>query len=124
MPSDPLTGSLMFLRRNRGRAPNAAALRSGPEVGEASSAPDRQLRAIASLSSTLARARDEQSVARTLLEGCFSLLKIDFAGLAVVDEGGERGSGLLALARDGDSEWWPDVSLDFEQERSGLASAA
>jgi len=113
----------MFLRRNKSRAPSAAAPRSGPEAGEAPAAPDRQLTAIASLSSTLARARDEQTVARTLLEECFSLLEIDFAGLAVVDEGGERGSGLLALARNSDTEWWRDVSLDFEQEQSGIASA-
>jgi len=113
----------MFLRRNKSQAPSAAAFPSAPEAGEPASVPDRELTAIASLSSTLARAHDEQTVARTLLEECFSLLEIDFAGLAVVDEGGKGGSGLLALARNGDTEWWGDVSLDFEQEPSGIAWA-
>jgi len=112
----------MLCRRKR-RASTAAAAAPGPEAGEAGSAPDSQLTAIASLSSALARARDEQTVARTLLEECFSLLEIDFAGLVVVDEERKGASGVLALARSGDTEWWRGVSLDFEQEPSGIASA-
>jgi PAS domain S-box-containing protein len=84
---------------------------------------DAQLNAIASLSRALARARDEHTVARTLLEECFSLLEPDFAGLALVDDDRKRASGLLALAREGDSDWWPDISLDFEEEPSMIASA-
>jgi PAS domain S-box-containing protein len=113
----------MFLRRAKRRASTPAVPSADPEVIGAVFAPDRQMSAIASLSSTLARARDEQTVARTLLEECFSLLGIDFAGVAVVDQDGKSASGLLALARDGDTEWWQEVLLDFEAEPSGIASA-
>ena len=123
MPSDPLTGSLMFLRRAKTRASTPAVPAADPDVTGAVFAPDRHLTAIASLSSTLARARDEQTVAQTLIDECFSLLGIDFAGVAVVDEDGKGASGLLAVAREGDTEWWKQVSLDFEAEPSGIASA-
>ena len=112
----------MLCRRKR-RATTAAAPAPGPEDGEAASAPDSQLTAIASVSSALARARDEQAVARTLLEECFSLLRIDFAGLVLVDEERKGASGVLAVSASGDAGWWRDVSLDFEQEPSGIASA-
>ena len=112
----------MFPRR-KSRASTAAAPPPGPEAGESTTAPDRHLTAIASLSSTLARAQDEQAVARTLLEECFSLLEIDFAGVVLVDEDAKGASGLLAVARNGDTEWWREVSLDFEREPSGIASA-
>jgi PAS domain S-box-containing protein len=85
---------------------------------------DRQLTAIASLSSALARARDEHAVALTLLEECVSLLAVDFAAVALVSDDGKRASGLLALAGGGNTDWWQEVALDFEQEPSGIASAA
>ena len=43
--------------------------------------------------------------------------------MALVSEDGKRGSGLLAVARNGGEDWWRDVSVDFEQEPSGIASA-
>jgi len=113
-----------MLFRRRGRASNAAPPPAAPETAEPAPARDRQLTAIASLSRALARARDEQTVARTLLEECFSLLGPDFAAVALVSDDGKRGSGLLALARTGDTEWWRDISIDFEQEPSAIASAA
>jgi two-component system phosphate regulon sensor histidine kinase PhoR len=91
---------------------------------ETSADADQQLRAIASLSSALARAHDEHSVGRTLLEACFSLLAVDFAAVALVSDDGKHASGLLALAGNGDTDWWREVALDFEQEPSGIASAA
>ena len=112
----------MLFRRGR-RSEHAAPLPTGPRATEAPPAEDRQLTAIASLSSALARTRDEETVARTLIEACFSLLEVDFAAVALVEEG-KRASGLLAAARSGDAEWWKDVSLDFEKEPSGIASAA
>jgi two-component system, OmpR family, phosphate regulon sensor histidine kinase PhoR len=112
----------MLFRRNR-RASNAAPLPGGPDQSEAAPAPDRQLTAVASLSSALARARDEETVARILIEECFSFLGLDFAAVALVSEDGKRGSGLLAVARKGDTEWWREVTVDFEKEPSGIASA-
>ncbi|MEP6909530.1 MAG: GAF domain-containing protein [Actinomycetota bacterium] len=85
---------------------------------------DKKLSAIASLSSALARTRDELSVARTLLTECVSLLGVDFAAIALISDDGKHGSGLLALDRNRNADWWQTIALDFEQEPSGIASAA
>jgi PAS domain S-box-containing protein len=113
-----------MLFRRRPRAPGDA-VRSAepPETTEAVPARDRQLTAIASLSRALARAREEEAVAQILLEECFSLLDVAFGGVALISEDGRHASGLLALVRNGDADWWRDVSLDFDQEPSGIASA-
>ncbi len=112
------------MRFRRGRRVTASAPSpSGPERDEAALAPERELASVASLSSALARAPDAETVGRTLIEECFSLLGVDFAAVALVSEDGKRAKGLLALARSGDEEWWPEVSLDFEDEPSGIASA-
>ena len=68
----------MFSRRGR-RTADAATSR--PAAG----APrrDRQLTAIASLSSALARARDEREVAKTLIDECFAVFSPDFAAVAL-----------------------------------------
>ncbi len=95
-----------------------------PNGTEPASGADRRLTAIASLSSALARARDEHAVGLTLVEECLSMPGIDFAALALVSDDGKRASGLLARALRGDTEWWQEVTLDFEQEPSGIASAA
>jgi PAS domain S-box-containing protein len=113
----------MRLRRSR-RATSDPPRPASPDAFEPSPDADRQLTAIASLSSALARARDEQAVARTLLETCSSLLAVDFAAVALVSDDGKHASGLLALAANGDTDWWQEVDLDFEQEPSGIASAA
>src|SRR5438093_13616050 len=112
----------MRIRRGR-RAGTPAPSQNGPEAAEAPPAPERELASVASLSSALARARDVDTVGRTLIEECLSHLGVDFAALAVVSEDGMSATGLLALARDGDEEWWPEVSIDFETEPSGIASA-
>jgi PAS domain S-box-containing protein len=113
----------MRLRRSR-RATSDPPRPASPDAFEPSPDADRQLTAIASLSSALARARNEHAVARTLLETCSSLLAVDFAAVALVSDDGKHASGLLALAANGDTDWWQEVDLDFEQEPSGIASAA
>jgi GAF domain-containing protein len=122
-PSDTPSGSLMLFRRGR-RTTTADPQRTGPDSSEPAPARDRELTAIASLSSALARARDAETVARILIEACFTLLGLDFAAIALVSDDGKRGKGLAALARRGDTDWWKEVSLDFEEEPSGIASAA
>ena len=112
----------MLFRRRR-RAPGSAARSTVPETSETIPTRDRHLTAIASLSRALARAREEQTVAQILLEECFSLLDVEFGGVALVSDDGKHAKGLLALARNGDADWWRDVSLDFDEEPSGIASA-
>ena len=122
-PSDPPSGPLMLFRRRR-RAMTAAPAPVPPDAAKPASGAERQLAAIASLSSALARARDEQAVGLTLLEECVSLLGLDFAAVALISDDGKHASGLVALASNGDTDWWQEVALDFEQEPSGIASAA
>jgi NtrC-family two-component system sensor histidine kinase KinB len=111
----------MLFRRTR-RADRAG---SDPvPEGDSRPAPgDPQLTAIASLSSSLVRAKDKQAVARTLIDTCFSLLGADFAAVALVSEDARSATGLLAMTSDGEVDWWTDVALDFESEPSGIASA-
>src|SRR6266513_558446 len=113
----------MHFRRNR-RAADAAPPQRAPALTDSAPDTEGQLAAIASLSSALVHARDEEAVARTLIDECFSRLNLDFAAVALVSEDGKHGSGLLAVARNGDADWWRDVSVDFEEEPSGIASAA
>jgi len=68
----------MLFRRGR-RDDDAAPARDGTETAEPGPEPDRELAAVASLSSALARARDAETVARTLIEEAFALLEVDFA---------------------------------------------
>jgi PAS domain S-box-containing protein len=110
----------MIFRRRRADepAPLPASEPDEPVAGR-----DHQLTAIASLSSALARARDQEAVARTLLEACLSLLDVDFGAVALISEDGAHARGLWAFAPGMDTAWWQDVSLDLDQEPSGIASA-
>src|SRR5437870_1437140 len=112
------------MRFRRGRRVTASAPSpSGPDRDEAALAPERELASVASLSSALARAPDAETVGRTLIEECFSLLGVDFAAVALVSEDGKRAKGLLALARSGDEDWWPELALDRTRSANALADA-
>jgi PAS domain S-box-containing protein len=111
---------MLFRRRRRSDEP-APAPAGDPD--EPIPGRDRQLTEIASFSSMLARAPDQDAVARTLLEACLSLLDADFAAVALISEDGEHAYGLQALAPGVDTSWWTDVTLDLEREPSGIASA-
>src|SRR3954470_13141141 len=108
----------------RGRRADRAAPTSTSEA-EPAPAPeaDPQLEAIASFSRALVRARDNDAAGRTLVETCSSLLGVDFAAVALVDEAGRHAEGLVAVAADGDVDWWREVRVDPEQEPSGIGSA-
>ena len=60
----------------------------------------------------------------TLVEECIALLDVDFAAVALISDDGKRGSGLVALAGSGDTDWWQDIDIDFEHEASVIGSAA
>jgi PAS domain S-box-containing protein len=112
----------MLFRRSR-RGDGSASVPDSEGEAEPAPASDPQLTAIASLSSALVRAKDKDAVARILIETCFSLLSVDFAAVALVSEDAKSAQGLLAIGADGDVDWWPEVSLDFDSEPSGIASA-
>jgi PAS domain S-box-containing protein len=113
----------MLFRRSR-QAAEPAPVPVPEKADEPAPGRDRQLTAIASLSSTLARAHDQEAVAQGLLDACFSLLEVDFGAVALISEDGTRGTGLQAMAPGKDTGWWRDVSIDFESEPSAIASAA
>jgi len=111
---------MLFRRRGRADEPAPA---PADEPDEPVSGLDPQLTEIASFSSELARARDQDAVAKTLLEACLSILEVDFAAVALVSEDGEHARGLQALAPGADTSWWTEVTLDLERDPSGIASA-
>ena len=110
----------MLFRRRRSDEPAPAPADVGDERTPGR---DRQLTEIASLSRLLGRARDQDAVARTLLEACLSLLDVDVAAVALVSEDRRHAHGLQALAPQVDMSWWTEVTLDLEREPSGIASA-
>ncbi|HEY7148715.1 MAG TPA: GAF domain-containing protein [Gaiellaceae bacterium] len=112
----------MLFRRSR-KAEQAAPTPAATAEPEPAPEGDPQLAAIASLSRALVRVKDKKAAARTLIDTCFSLLSVDFAAVALVDEDGRHAEGLLAVTSNGDVDWWPDVRLDFDNEPSGIASA-
>jgi two-component system phosphate regulon sensor histidine kinase PhoR len=112
----------MLFRRSR-RADRAAPTSTAEAEPEPALEGDPQLAAIAALSRALVRAKDKDAAARTLIETCFSLLDVDFAAVALVDEGGHVAEGLLAVTSDGDVPWWPEVTVDLDDEPSGIGSA-
>ena len=111
---------MLFRRRRRADESTPAPASEPDEPG-----PGRggQLTEIASLSSELARARDQETVARTLLEASLSLLDVDFGAVALIGEDGSHARGLDALAPGRDTAWWRDLSLDLAGEPSGIAKA-
>jgi PAS domain S-box-containing protein len=111
---------MLFRRRSRTNEPAPA---PAGEPDDPVSGLDRQLPEIASLSSALARARDRDAVARTLLEACLSLLGADFAAVALISDDGQHARGLHALAPGADTSWWNEVTIDLGREPSGIASA-
>ena len=112
----------MLFRRTR-RADRAAPDSTAePEPAPAPEG-DPQLAAIASLSRALVGAKSPEAAARTLIDTCFSLLGVEFAAVALIDEDGRHAQGLLAVASNGDVDWWRDVRIHFDDEPSGVASA-
>jgi PAS domain S-box-containing protein len=111
---------MLFRRRRRSdeAAPAQASAPDDPTPGR-----DRQLTEIASLSNMLVGARDQDAVARTLLEACVSLLEVDLAAIALISEDGAHARGLDALAPGLDMSWWKEVTIDLEHEPSGIANA-
>jgi PAS domain S-box-containing protein len=94
-----------------------------PPPAAASAAPARP-DSVASLSAGLSHAEDPESIARVLLHEVVSLLKIDFAAVALVSEDKKEATGLFARGRSADADWWSTIRIDLENEASAIASAA
>ncbi len=100
----------IFVLRGRRRARELAA-------GE------RQLAAVAELSSALALTSDRESIARTVLDTLNDLVGFDFSGLMLIDADGSEARGLIGRAAGTDVDWFPSKRLDLEHEVSGIRQA-
>jgi PAS domain S-box-containing protein len=113
---------LLLVARWRERALVATAQRAR-EAEARTTIRDRELEAVSALSTALARTQDAEAAAGLLLRHVLELVGVEFAALALVDEDLTEAVGLLALAPEGEVEWWRDVRLDLANEPSGIASA-
>jgi two-component system, OmpR family, phosphate regulon sensor histidine kinase PhoR len=102
-----------FWRRRAGRR----------KAGERAFSRERELRSIESISAALSRTSDAESIARVLLDEIASLFSVEFVGLALVDEGRNEASGLLARRDGEDFDFWSGLRFDLRREPSGIASA-
>ncbi len=84
---------------------------------------ERELRSIEAISAALAHADDAESVARVVLDEIAALFAVEFAGLALVDEGLDEAHGLLARREGEDFDYWRGLRFDLRREPSGIASA-
>jgi PAS domain S-box-containing protein len=115
---------ILFALRLGDRALVAAGMRQAREATERADLRERELQSIEAISEAIARAGDAESVARVLLDEIASLVGVDFAGLALVDERMTEARGLLARREGKDFEYWTEVRFDLRGEPSGVASAA
>ena len=94
------------------------------EAVELVSQRDRELDAVARLTSSLARLQDPVAAGRALLDEIVGLLGIEFAALAMIGEDGRKAHGLVARTDGGkDVDWWSQMSIDLVDEPSGIATA-
>ena len=115
--------ALLLLMRRRERALVLAGWVRAQEAEERVSLRDRELDAVAAVSDALARTHDPAVAGRRLLDAVASLLKVDFAALALVAESGLEATGLVARSDGRDVDWWEALQLDLLDEPSGIAAA-
>ena len=88
------------------------------------SARERELDAVRALGASLARAPDPEAVARQLLDTVARAVGVEWTALALVDDARREAVGLLARENGVDVDWYAGVTVDLEDEPSGVASAA
>jgi PAS domain S-box-containing protein len=113
---------LLLLARWRNRALVATTQRAR-EAEARTTIRDRELEAVSAFSTALARTQDPEAAGRLLLRHVLELVGVEFAAIALVDEDSTEAVGFLALAPEGELEWWREVRLDLQNEPSGIASA-
>jgi PAS domain S-box-containing protein len=118
-----LVPALLLLARWRDRAFVVGGIGRTKEAEERISVRDRELEAVAEISSSLARARTLAEVARPLVRQVTSLLGVGFSGVAVVNEEVDEAFGVYAELNGAPADWWSDVRVDLQNEPSGIASA-
>ena len=117
---------LVYRRRARSVAPEPAAepepqqeLRPEPAAANGS----EHLDSVTKLSTSLSHANDRESIARVLLHEVVSLLRVEFAALALISDDKKEATGLYARGEGADVDWWSSVRIDLENEPSAVGSA-
>src|SRR5579862_3072232 len=118
-----LVPALLLLTRWSERGLLVGGVRRVREAEELVSLRDRELGAVAELSTALARARDPQEAALPLVHAVRGLLDVDFTAVALVDEERTEARGVVGELRGEDVGWWRELHLDLVHEPSGIASA-
>ena len=83
----------------------------------------REFESVSRVADELARSRDVEGVARTLLDELAALFDVGFVALTFVSDDAREASGYLARSLGEDVDWWRELRLDLEREPSGIASA-
>jgi PAS domain S-box-containing protein len=118
-----LVPSLLLLARWRERAFVVGGIGRTQEAEERISTRDRELEAVAAVSSALGRAHDLVEVSRPLVRHVTALLGVEFAGVAIVAENRDEATGVYGELDGSTADWWTSVRVDLRSEPSGIASA-
>jgi PAS domain S-box-containing protein len=87
------------------------------------SALDRELEVVAEISAALARAGTVTEAARPLVRQVAELLGVGFVAVALVSDDGREAFGVYAEEGGEAAEWWDGITVDLQDEPSGIASA-
>jgi PAS domain S-box-containing protein len=101
-----------------------AILRRGGAARQVRRAPTaREFESVSRVADELARSREVEGVARTLLDELGQLFGVGFTALTFVSDDARTASGYLARSEGEDVDWWRGLRLDLVSEPSGIASA-
>ena len=114
-------GALVLLVAYRRRPAGAQA---DPEQKPSSGPDSGRLDSVASLSTSLSQAENPESIAGALLNEVVKRLGVEHASLALISDDAKEATGLYALGERADNDWWQSVTIDLENEPSGVASCA
>ena len=118
-----LVPALAFLFRGRERKNVLIGTVRAREAEELVSLRDRELDSVAGLARSLARTQDPTAAGRALLDEIESLLRNEFAALALIGEDSREAYGLVARSGADDIDWWATMRIDLRNEASGISSA-
>ena len=92
------------------------------EAEEEASQHRREVESISRLSTALTHTGSQREVASHLFDELESVLGVERAVLAIVDEEERRAYGVAA--RGVDETWWRDVTLDLDHDQAGIVTVA
>ncbi len=118
-----LAPAVLLLARWRDRALVVGGIGRTRDAEERVSIRDRELEAVADISNALGQARTAVDAARPLVRKVTALLGVGFAGVVVVEDGGDDATGVYAELNGEPAAWWAGVHIDLRNEPSGVASA-